>query len=303
VSPSHAHSSKAEAIRTLRDGFGICNASDINLVLHRKPHPDHEVLRHNSAGALPAARRNPDIPAIVRSTSLEHITHRRRSAPPMKRQESSENLIIRLLRIAEDSARIGRNVRVESSSRSPTPSQERSLVSPRLQRRSPQARSRSPSMKAIMSGLLPLLRTQSVSELSTQNSCGNSCSWGESLAFDLSSPCASGNVTPQSTSFGSVHVDQAEGATASQTIEAVVGVPQMLKKRAASEACLSEVSTAFRSCSTNTQTTRCSTPRETSILQRYGARNKEKFYATIYERRIENMVKAAQKRASKKANA
>jgi len=104
--PQQSAVSKSESYRAIRDGFGIYPVSNVNLILSRgrpksaRPHSD-------AAGSVSPERRRLDMPEALRAASVEHQLHRRRSAPPVIR-DSLQGVISQLSSCRQSAKMIGR---------------------------------------------------------------------------------------------------------------------------------------------------------------------------------------------------
>mmetsp|Transcript_15931 Transcript_15931/g.25380 ORF Transcript_15931/g.25380 Transcript_15931/m.25380 type:complete len:328 (+) Transcript_15931:43-1026(+) len=138
----HAPISKSASVRALQDGFNIKNISDVSLIQRRREAPSRESTCHNAAGAVSPERRHLDMPAVLRKTSLEHIPHRRHSAPPVRQGQACENMIVQLACATDGADQLGRNNAWLARTRSPN---RCSIASPRRRALIPKrARSQSP---------------------------------------------------------------------------------------------------------------------------------------------------------------
>lgn len=327
--PEHSPLSNAAAIRTIEDGFGINNVSNIDLVLRRKSRPDEETMRGYAGNGSRDSRRR-DMNEIIRDKSIDHIVRRRHSEPPSRMETTQRgNLIQGLARLSNEADRIGRNVK--GRSRSPSPEHESPLGSPRAPLPAiPRRRSRSPPKQIADPVLRPWLTQRPGSLVRSQSSDDVLCTWGQAHAFENmynsmnyhfegepSSPTSQKNmIIPAALPEEPISVDT------SQSMELLSDAAEILKMRAMSggwgsknsDDGMSTMSTTISGGPTSPMSTghtsSCffsETLRNDSTTFGSSASNVmtfaktvDKRFAQIYERRIKAMVQEEQKKSVKR---
>lgn len=323
--PEHAAPSKAAAIRTIEDGFGVKHGN-VDLILRRTSRPDEATTvarRSSHAGGLSPDRRRVDMPPVLRQRSLDHLVERRHTAPP-PRMEVTRNAVICSARCQNSADRIGRNVR--GRSRSPSEDTPRS-PKPRdfgLRKSPPRPTARSAK-------LLPVF-VQPPPDAAVSGHKDDTCSWGADHAFEESpaptedtSSC--GDSTPARSAVAPP-VEPGAAASPCQPGEALIWqVAEALKKREGGRddlySTLSTVagtplsarsgvfSPSSGGFSPSTSTPRLPFKRESSVTSLRGegqrqssimnfARTIDKRFARNHEQRIQSMVKAEQRAALKR---
>lgn len=314
-------SSRAADLRTIQNGFGIRIVNDQDLVPRRgRTRPDEQSTR-GSAGAVPNDRRNPDVPAILRQTSIEHIVHRRFSSPPPRPQAEVGNMVVCQINADVNAERVGRSRSPNGRSRSPSGERSRSpsLEGPLREFRSNRAprgsrrRTLSPRRPVQMDATnLPrsLLRSSS-----SNPDLRSFCSWGEEHAFTNYTPTSgvfceydeeiyedqvAGNedspsrVTTSSGDSPTVRLNVLGGYLADKVSDDGGITPTTALGNSSSYHNLS-FSETMRSDSSNILQGQSSASNVMTF-----ARNIDKSFAQIYERRLKVQVKDEQRKALKK---
>jgi len=286
------------------------------------------------AGALASERRNVDFPDVVRQTSLEHVVHRRHSAPAQRYEAPDGNLVIRFSSIGSDADLVGR-----SPSASPSPPTSPSLpvswgagehtqarAGRRRRSRSPgdsqsPTRSHTPPARSLTPrggrksrpAPLTIFPLQSPRTLGSSSSCPFlGATWGEEHAF------TGAGTGPESTATGTFNEEEAEvqvGETptySDRTLSPSKQVVDNWSSRWSDEdrsmtptthgGLLSSFSSgsvclpsSFYSCDTVDVPGHSAASNVMTF-----AKTVDKHYAKIYERRLKAMVKDAQKKALKR---
>lgn len=297
---THAALSKDASIRMLRDGFGIRNPSNVDLISHRKPHPAPGATSSH-AGSLPSSRVGRNTPDVIRETSIEHTVQRRHLSPSDTPRQAPGCMVMGLASCARDAASVGRKVGPRRSlSPQLTPQTSPRQTCMQYNRR-PRSHSPLPSAKA--SPRTSLQRSMSAMAMQLANELGGPCTWGEVHAF--TAPGASSEkpieseseLSPIEVSFGPSLSDcyLKKVASSSGMSDDDVSTQQPHSPSCRSMGFTSS-SASFRSFSSFLDVART----EPSTMNFGKSRAADDIlFARLYERRLQAMVKAAHKKALK----